>query len=126
MISVPASLVEPAIALSIVAAALVTLRGKTTERPILAGFVGLVHGLGFASNLSSLGVAASKQLTAIAAFNLGVDIAQTVVVLAAIGALWLGTKLIGQPMSWVRTAIALSTAAIGLTWTASRLLELSA
>ncbi len=126
VVSVPASVVEPAIALSIVAAAMLTLRGKTVERPILAGFVGLVHGVGFASNLNSLGVAASKQITAIAAFNLGVDIAQTVVVLVVIGALWLCTKFIEKRMSWVRTAIALSTAAIGLTWTVSRLVEISA
>lgn len=127
LISVPASIVEPAISLSIVAAAVLAIRGSTAEaRPALAGLVGIVHGLGFASNLSSLGVAASQRVTALAAFNLGVDIAQTVVVLVVIGALWLSTQVLAQRMSWVRIAGATAAAAFGLTWTASRVVELSA
>lgn len=101
VISVPASIVEPAISLSIVAAAVLTVRGSTAEaRPWLAGLVGVVHGLGFASNLGSLGVAASQRITALAAFNLGVDVAQTVVVLVAIGGLWLSTQLLAHRMTW--------------------------
>lgn len=126
MISVPASVVEPAISLSIVVAAVLAIRGRTTDaRPWLAGLVGLVHGLGFASNLSSLGVAASQRVAAIAAFNLGVDVAQTAVVLAVIGVLWLSTQVVADRMAWVRVAGATGAAMFGLAWTATRLATLS-
>ena len=90
LISIPAWLVEPAISLSIVAAAVLALRGRSSDaRPWIAGLIGLVHGLGFASSLGSLGVVTSQRVTALAAFNLGIDIAQTAFVLLVIGALWL-------------------------------------
>lgn len=127
VISVPAAIVEPAISLSIVAAAILAIRGSSAEaRPVLAGLVGVIHGLGFASNLSTLGVAASERLAALAAFNLGVDVAQTAVVLVVIAALWLSAKVLADRMTWVRVAGAVGAAAFGLTWTASRLVELSA
>ncbi len=127
VISIPAAIVEPAISLSIVAAAILAIRGSAAEaRPVLAGLVGVVHGLGFASNLSSLGVAASQRIAALAAFNLGVDVAQTLVVLVVIGVLWLSAQVLADRMTWVRVAGAVGAAAFGLTWTASRLVELSA
>lgn len=127
VVSVPAAIVEPAISLSIVAAAVLAIRGSSAEaRPVLAGLVGVVHGLGFASNLSSLGVAASQRITALAAFNIGVDLAQTAVVLVVIGGLWLSAQILADRMSWVRVAGAAGAALVGLTWTATRLVELSA
>ena len=71
-------------------------------------------------------IAASQRVTALASFNLGVDIAQTVVVLVVIGALWLSTQVLTQRMSWVRIAGATAAAAFGLTWTVSRVVEMSA
>ena len=126
MISVPASIVEPAISLSIVIAAVLAIRGRPTDaRPWLAGLVGIVHGLGFASNLNSLGVAASQRVAALAAFNLGIDLAQTVVVLAIIGVLWLATEVVTDRMAWVRVAAASGAAVFGIAWTASRVVELT-
>ena len=52
VVSIPAQWVEPAISLSVVAAAVLAIRGKgDTIRPWIAALVGLVHGLGFASSL---------------------------------------------------------------------------
>ena len=105
MISIPAAIVEPAISLSIVATALFAIRGGTADaRPWLAGLIGLVHGLGFASNLDSLGVAASQRIAALAAFNLGIDVAQTVVVLIVIAGLWPIGRVRVDGIAWVRTA----------------------
>lgn len=127
LVSVPAAIVEPAISLSIVAAAVLAIRGRGAEtRPWLAGLVGVVHGLGFASNLSSLGVAASQRVAALAAFNLGVDVAQTVVVLVVIAALWASGHLLANRVSYVRIAGATGAALFGVLWTAGRLVELSA
>ena len=67
LISIPAWVVEPAISLSIVAAAVLALRGRASEaRPWIAGLIGLVHGLGFASSLGSLGVVTSQRIAALA------------------------------------------------------------
>ncbi len=126
VVSIPAWIVEPAISLSIVVAAVLAIRGGSSEaRPWLAGLVGVVHGLGFASNLSSLGVVASQRIAALAAFNLGVDVAQTVVVLAVIAVLWVGARVLDYRVSWVRTAGALGAGVFGLVWTVGRLAELS-
>ena len=124
LVSVPAAIVEPAISLSIVAAAVLALRGTAAEaRPFLAGLVGVVHGLGFASNLDSLGVAASQRIAALAAFNVGVDVAQTVVVLVVIAGLWVSGQVLADRARWVRVAAAIGAGLFGLAWTASRLAD---
>ena len=125
LISIPPWVVEPAISLSIVAAAVLALRGRASDaRPWIAGLIGLVHGLGFASSLGSLGVVTSQRITALAAFNLGIDIAQTMFVLLVIGALWLSTQLLDRRVIWVRSAAATGAALFGIAWTVSRLAEI--
>ncbi len=125
LVSIPAGIVEPAIALSIVAAAVLAIRGNVSEaRPWIAAVIGLVHGLGFASSLSSLGVATAQRATALAAFNLGIDVAQTAVVLIVIGALWVANQALADRMSLVRIPTAAFAGAIGLAWTVSRLASL--
>lgn len=127
LVSVPAWIVEPAISLSIVAAAALAIRGRTGEaRPWIAGLVGLVHGLGFASSLGSLGVVTAQRVPALAAFNLGIDVAQTVFVLLVIGALWLVGQLLAHRVAWVRVAIASSAAMFGVVWTVARLAAIPA
>jgi hypothetical protein len=125
LISIPAGLVEPAISLSIVAAAILVIRNRASEtRPWIAAAVGLVHGLGFASSLASLGVAASQRAVALAAFNIGIDVAQTAVVLVVLAALWCAGKVLTDRTVWVRIPTAAFAGAIGLAWTASRLANL--
>ena len=125
LVSIPAWVVEPAISLSIVAAAVLAISGRADDaRPWIAALVGLIHGLGFASSLGSLGVATSQRFVALAAFNLGIDIAQTVFVLLVIGALWVCGQILANRVEWVRTGAATSCAAVGVLWTVSRLAEL--
>ena len=122
VISVPAGLVEPAIALSIVAAAVLVMSGRSDGvRPWMAALIGLVHGLGFASSLASLGLATSQRAPALAAFNIGIDVAQTAVVLAIVAALWVASKALVDRMAWVRIPTAAMAGIIGLAWTATRL-----
>lgn len=126
VISIPASIVEPTISLSIVAAAVLVLRGVEQDgRVWIASVVGLVHGLGFASSLGSLGIAASQRAAALAAFNVGIDIAQTFVVLALVGLLWIGYQLMDRRIEWARLAGAGVCAAFGLFWTVTRLAEIA-
>ncbi|MGA9278722.1 HupE/UreJ family protein [Ilumatobacter sp.] len=125
LVSVPAWVVEPAISLSIVAAAVLAIRGRARDaRPWIAALVGLIHGLGFASSLGGLGVATSQRLLALGAFNLGIDIAQTLFVLLVVAALWLFSLVLDQRVVWVRTAAATGCAVFGVLWTASRLADL--
>ena len=91
MVKVPAAIVEPLIALSIVFVAIENL--STTEvRPwrIMVIFAfGLVHGLGFAEVFENLGLTGSNFLTALLGFNIGVELGQlTVVALALLTVGW--------------------------------------
>ena len=122
IVSIPAQWVEPAISLSIVAAAVLAIRGKgDTIRPWIAAAVGLVHGLGFASSLGGLGLATNNEVGALVAFNVGIDVAQTTVVLLVTGAIWVASKLLAERHDWARVVVCGSAGLIGLTWTVSRL-----
>jgi hydrogenase/urease accessory protein HupE len=123
VISLPASIVEPLIALSIVYVAvenLVTSDLKPWRVALVFGF-GLLHGMGFAGVLRELALPRSEFLTGLAAFNVGVEAGQLTVILGAF--LIVGSwarhregyrRLVVLPGS---AAIAL----IGLFWTMQRL-----
>ncbi len=120
VVSVPAALVEPAISLSIVAAAVLAVRRRGDAiRPWIATLVGVVHGLGFASSLGDLGLGTDHQVLALAAFNLGIDVAQTVVVLLVTLAIWLSTRLLPERHRWIRLAVCGGAGLVGLGWAAS-------
>lgn len=125
IVSIPAWIVEPAISISIVAAAVLAIRGQATEaRPWIAAVIGVVHGLGFASSLGSLGVVTSQRIVALAAFNLGIDVAQTAFVLLVVGALWLCARALDHRVVWVRAAVASAAAVFGIMWTLTRLADI--
>ena len=83
VISLPSRLVESAIALSVVLAALNNLFPVVLGRRWLAAFAfGLVHGFGFASVLADLGLPRDALVLALVGFNLGVEAGQLAVVSA--------------------------------------------
>ena len=95
-ISLPASVVEPLIALSIayVGVENVFAKGLNKSRLYLVFGFGLLHGLGFASVLSDMGMPEDAFATALISFNVGVELGQLVIILTAfllIG-FWFGTK----------------------------------
>jgi hypothetical protein len=83
VITLPARISESAIALSVVLAALNNLfpivRGR---RWIVAFCFGLVHGFGFASVLTDLGLPKGVLAVALVGFNLGVEVGQIAIVAA--------------------------------------------
>ncbi|MGA7397254.1 MAG: HupE/UreJ family protein, partial [Solirubrobacterales bacterium] len=87
----------------------------------IAGAIGLVHGLGFASSLSGLGLATSQHVASLAAFNVGIDVAQTAVVLTILAALWFISKGLDDRMAWVQVPTAAVAAVIAVVWTADRI-----
>ncbi len=123
LLSVPAQIVEPAIALSITGAAALALRSKPGRHPWwIAGVVGLVHGLGFASSLADLGLATADHATALLVFNLGIDLAQVAVVAAVLATYALLQRLLPRRVQYIRIAASLAIGAVGLFWTVTRLL----
>ena len=97
IVTPPASLVEPAIALSVVLVGVDNLlagRDDPTRRrdlrPILAGVFGLVHGFGFAAVLREFGLPQAALGWSLFGFNVGVELGQLALVVPlglALGAL---------------------------------------
>jgi len=123
IVSLPARVVEPMIALSIAYVAienLVTSDLKPWRLALVFSF-GLLHGMGFAGILRELGLPPSQFLTALVTFNLGVEAGQLSVIAAAFDVVWYWRsdrstyrRFVVQPASF---AIALT----GLYWTVQRI-----
>lgn len=122
VVSVPAAIVEPLIAATIVFIGVENSigRGTVRNRTLLVFAFGLLHGLGFASVLGDYGIASGRFVYALVGFNIGVEFGQLAVIAAAflcVG-LWFGQK------PWYRRAIAvpvsLVIAAIGAYWFVER------
>jgi len=125
-IALPASIVEPLIAVSIVYVAvenLITTELKPWRIYVVFAF-GLLHGMGFAGVLTELGLPRSDFVTALIAFNVGVELGQLAVIAIAFLAVgvWFGKK------PWYRQRIvipgSLAIAAMGAWWTVERVFSL--
>jgi hypothetical protein len=80
-IALPSRLVESAIALSVIAAALNNIFPLIEKRLWMVAFgFGLVHGLGFANVLAELGLPREALALSLVSFNLGVEAGQLAVV----------------------------------------------
>jgi hydrogenase/urease accessory protein HupE len=123
LISLPASIVEPLIALSIVYVGvenLVTSELKPWRVALVFGF-GLLHGMGFAGILRDLALPRSEVLTGLVAFNAGVEAGQLTVILSAFLVVGYWAR---QRRSYRRLIVVPGSAAIALTglfWTMQRL-----
>ena len=85
VVTLPSRLVESAIALSVVIAALNNLRRPAIDLVqsrlwMLAFCFGLLHGFGFASVLADLGLPQGALVLALVGFNLGVEVGQLAIV----------------------------------------------
>ncbi len=117
------TVVEPLIAFSIVVTAMENILRPTLNRwRVVVIFVfGLVHGLGFASAIREIGLPGAQFLVALASFNIGVELGQLGVVLAAYLLLtyWFG----GRPWYRQRVVLPISilVSCIAMYWTVDRL-----
>jgi len=85
VINLPASIVEPLIALSIAYIGIENLiahKLKTSRLTLVFAF-GLLHGMGFASVLAEFGMPESAYATALISFNLGVEVSQLLILTSA-------------------------------------------
>ncbi len=122
VIKPPTNIVEPVIALSIMYVALENIfssRLKASRIGIVFLF-GLIHGMGFASALTQLGLPKNAYLESLLMFNLGVELGQVTVILSAF--LLLGLPFGNKPYYRKRIVIPLSIiiAAIAAYWTVER------
>ena len=115
IISLPSRLVESVIAASVIVAALNNLRGTIDKRRWVMAFVfGLIHGFGFASVLTDLGLPQSALVLALVGFNGGVEIGQLAIVAVflpvafwlrktkfyRVGVLRVGSVIVALPATW--------------------------
>ena len=123
LISLPARLVEPLIALSIAYVGMENVWHRRLHRSRLALVCafGLLHGLGFASMLAQFGMPEKAFATALISFNIGVEFGQ----LAVIGLAWLALGLWFGKRPYYRRLIvipgSLAITMVGLYWAWQRL-----
>lgn len=118
LVTVPAQIVEPLIAASIVYICVENLFTDHLSkwRPFVIFGFGLLHGLGFASVLTEIGLSQTHFVTGLISFNVGVELGQLSVILLCFLAVgfWFRSK------TWYRPAIvipgSLIIAAIGAYW----------
>lgn len=120
-LAVPAALVEPLIALSIVGVAVQNLvQRKPRHRvPIVLGF-GLLHGLGFGAALSFGETTGWSTVVSLLAFNVGIEVGQALVIAIAVPVLLLARRR--QWSAQVRWAASGLIASCGALWFVDRLI----
>lgn len=113
VITLPAYIVEPLIAATIVYVAVenILFKKMTWWRPLLVFCFGLLHGLGFATVLTEFGLSSQSFVAGLIGFNIGVELGQLAVILICFSLFgyWFRYK------SWYRSIIVVNgSAAIGL------------
>lgn len=124
LLRVPQAPAEACIALSLAALARRLLRPADRVRPwaMAAGF-GLLHGLGFAGALTSVGVPKGALPLALGAFNVGVELGQTAFVLALLAIAAVARAILpDRARDAVREALPWGIGALSMFWFLQRTL----
>ncbi|RLA04502.1 MAG: HupE/UreJ family protein [Gammaproteobacteria bacterium] len=123
VISLPANIVEPLIALSIAWISIENMFAHSLHksRLVIVFMFGLLHGMGFASVLADFGMPANAFMTALVSFNVGVELGQLTVILLAFLTVgwWFGNKPWYRPVIVVPCSLVI--AVTGLYWTWDRI-----
>lgn len=133
LIGIPEKPLNACIALSIVFVGVEMLnelrgeRGLTARYPwAVAGGFGLVHGIGFASALSGLGLEPRLLPGALLAFNVGVEIGQLAFVLLVLALFWAHRRLGATLPAWGERVPAYALGSVAAFWFVGRLVRLFA
>ncbi len=123
IIVLPAEIVEPIIALSIVFVAVenILIAELKGWRVLIVFLFGLIHGLGFAAALDEIGLPRNQFFNSIISFNIGVELGQIFVIALVY---WLVTKPFGKKW-WYRKRVVVPVsvliAAVATWWTIERI-----
>ncbi|TLU65117.1 HupE/UreJ family protein [Thalassotalea litorea] len=127
LVQLPIAPVEAVIALSIVLLAMEISKNKansiTMKYPVaVSTSFGLLHGFGFASVLSDIGLPANEMWVALLSFNIGVEIGQLLFV-AALFALFFLSKLLMKTLTLdkLRFFVSYSCGSLAMYWMIQRL-----
>lgn len=122
-LTLPIRPIEILIAASIVLLAIEVLRksqgkiGLSVKRPYLIGFlIGLIHGCGFASALSEIGLPKGTELLSLLLFNLGVELGQFFIIGLFITLLWALAKSKLNKTQWAEMSTAYIIGTIAMFW----------
>ncbi len=122
IIRLPANIVEPLIAASIVYVGIenLFLRRMPPWRPVVVFCFGLLHGLGFAAVLQDFGLGSSHFVPKLIGFNVGVEIGQ----LAVIAAAWIALAAFFGRFAWyhrrIGAPVSVAIAVIAAFWVLER------
>jgi len=125
LVAIPAAIVEPLIAASIVYVAVenvVTSRLSKWRLAVVFAF-GLLHGLGFAGALADLGIDRAHIAETLVGFNVGVELGQLAVVVAAAIVMRMLPIPSERRRGFVTVPASLAIAAIGVFWAVERLIS---
>jgi hypothetical protein len=125
VVRVPGSVIEPLVAVTVLAAALNNLWPVVTRRLSWLAFgFGLIHGFAFAEVLAPLELATSARAWALAAFNLGVEGGQLIVIAACFAVL---AALRGWPRypRWILGGGSCALAVVAAGWIVERVFNVT-
>jgi hydrogenase/urease accessory protein HupE len=120
-ISLPSSIVEPLIAVTVIYVAFENiLRTNIRRRWIWTFFFGLIHGLGFVGALKLITVSKSELVLSLVSFNVGIELAQLLVVAIAVVVL-----RYARPYSWsanFNRGFSVCVGLLGFVWLGQRMI----
>ena len=118
LVQLPSRVVETAIAISVVAAALNNLVRVIDARWAVAFALGLLHGFGFSSVLVDLGLPSNQLVASLLGFNSGVELGQLAIVVTLLPVLfWIRNTLAYRALLYAGSGAA---AVIATMWTFER------
>lgn len=128
LLTLPTRPVEILIAMSIVLLGIEILRksrGQTSlaiRKPYLISFaIGLIHGCGFASALSEIGLPKGAELSALLFFNIGVELGQLAVIICLLLFIWALLKAAPSSQRRLEVVSAYGLGIVGMFWVIQRL-----
>lgn len=125
VIDLPAAIVEPIIALSILFVAIenIILKELKPGRLAVVFLFGLIHGLGFASALSETGLPRNRFYGSIIGFNIGVELGQVFVIAVVFGLFIFPFRNKKDYRKWVVYPLSALIALVAGYWTWERLMD---
>lgn len=124
IVSIPSSIIEPLIALSISFIAFENLI-KQKKQFLSWGIVfifGLIHGMGFATMLKDFDMTEDSLLSTLIGFNVGVELAQVLIVIIVLGIATSLNKFNINHVKYFTIPISIIIGITGLTWALERII----
>ena len=125
VVSLPSAFIEPAIAVTIILAALDNVWPVFPVRRVIVTFCfGLIHGFGFAGVLAELDLPTARFAWALLQFNLGLEVGQLLIVVV-VTAILFGVRRRRRYPGWVIGGGSVAAMVVGAVWLVERTANVS-